>query len=245
MRNKFISITLFGLPALAMTTAALATGPDFKPALITKITERVFTPHGFDDNDNVQVVLDGELKNTCYKAGPVRAKVDAATNTIWIHDHNYYYEGSWCAEVVTPYVRPVELGILEQGRYKVVVENDEGLTIQKGEMKVTASSTLAPDDYLYAPVSEMSVKAGRDGNPQLTLRGTFANTCMKLKAVRPQYSPDNVIEVLPIAEMGTTNCQTMDVPFSETIPLTKVPTGRTLIHVRSLNGQSLNRVFEF
>ncbi len=241
MKNMMTAI-LLGMFA----TMGIASANDIGPALITKVTERVFTPHGFDDNDNVQVVLDGELQSTCYRAGPVEASVDKDTKTIRIHDHNYFYEGCWCAEVVTPYVRAVDIGILPHGNYSVVVENDEGRTLRKGAMNITLATTLAPDDFLYAPVSEASVSIPTDGsNPKLTLRGNFSNTCMTLKEIRPTYSPGNVIEVLPIADMKSENCAEALVPFTVTVPLTNVPKGRTLVHVRSLNGQALNQVYTF
>jgi hypothetical protein len=242
MKGLVTLLVLLGLNLACQVTWA---DEDFKPVLVPKMPERVFTPHGFDSNDNVQVVLDDELASTCYKAGPIETVVDRTKKIIYVRNHNYLYTGCFCAEVTVPYFRAIDLGILGAGAYRVVAEGEDGKAEAKGVMKITLATTAAPDDYLYAPVTEITLRPARNGEPPLlSLRGTITKSCMRFKEVRPIYSEGNVIEVLPIMEMEG-RCEPVSSPFSKTIPLTNAPSGRTLVHVRLLNGQSVNQVYSF
>src|SRR4051812_31719710 len=90
------------------------------PGTLNVIPDRVFAPLGFDDNDNIQIVLDGQLADTCYKLGPTHVRIDQATHKILVRQSAFYYSGAWCAEVRIPYVQTVNLGILPAGNYEIL-----------------------------------------------------------------------------------------------------------------------------
>jgi hypothetical protein len=217
---------------------------DFQPELIVDAPENVFAPYGFDNNDNSQIVIYGNLIDTCHKTGPIQMRVDQSRKVILLRNQIYYYPGCWCADVLTPYTQTINLGVLKTGAYEVVVEKSDGSMEKVASFPVTASMSSSPDDFLYAPVDHVHFnKKSGDSPNEVTLTGTFRNTCMKLRDIKVNYRPNHVIEILPIAEMADKNCEKAEKPFKASIPL-KANSGRALIHVRSLNGQSINQVVE-
>lgn len=94
---KRILVCLVVLCSVAMIPVKVM-AQDFKPALVVQEPENVFTPMGFDDNDDVQIVLYGNLTDTCHKSGPVYTRVDRDRKTIYVRNTVYFYSGCWCAE---------------------------------------------------------------------------------------------------------------------------------------------------
>ncbi|MBI3555961.1 MAG: hypothetical protein HY074_06845 [Deltaproteobacteria bacterium] len=245
-------ITLAALTALAASITNLGTTSGFalaaphievfQPAMVDVVPDHVFVPLGFDDNDNAQIVLDGALTDTCYKMGPTKARVDHEAHKIFVRQHAFYYPGGWCAEVRIPYVQVVDLGILKAGQYEVLIEQADHAAKSLASLPIAFSSTASPDDYLYAPVSEAHLDRASTG---LILGGTFTNACMAFKRTLRNVRTNNVIEVLPIVDMERgVSCAQVSNDFKIVVPLQDVPHGRYLVHIRSLNGQSINRVLD-
>jgi hypothetical protein len=214
----------------------------FAPALVDVSPDTVYTPLGFDDNDNVQIVLDGALPNTCYKIGPASARIDVKEHKVYVHQQAFYYPGAWCAEVRVPYVQTLNLGVLKSGAYEVYVESEGAAPRAAAVLPVAVATSNNPDDYLYAPVTDAHIERG-DEFSTLVLNGVFGNSCMKFLEVKTNVRANGVIEVLPIIQMQTgVTCAEVTLDFNLNVTLKGVPHGRYLIHIRSLNGQSVNRV---
>ncbi|MBI3556269.1 MAG: hypothetical protein HY074_08395 [Deltaproteobacteria bacterium] len=242
--NKVL-VNLAILFSVVIISAKAATAQDFKPVLLVQEPEHVFTPMGFDDNDNVQMVLHGYLSDTCHKTGPVYTRVDKEHKTIYVRNTVYFYSGCWCAAVLTPYLQTLNLGLLGVGSYDVVVEKPDGTFQKMAALPVAVAKTPSPDDYLYAPVDHLHfTQRQAPQSSEITLSGVFRNSCMTLKDVKVTYRPNHVVEVQPIAEMDTTNCTIDAKPFEATVKINPAYRGTALIHVRSLNGQSLNQVVD-
>lgn len=244
-----------GIIAFVLCLSALAHADGsfeaFQPALIPITPDRIFAPLGFDDNDNVQIVLDGELADTCYKLGPTQFKLDAVRQKIYVQQQAYYYPGAWCAQVRVPYVQTVNLGLLPAGQYELVVQSEDGTVKPVASLPVTISASRSPDDFLYAPVTDVYLEKsfgaleGRESFYTLYINGQFNNSCMKFKDLKMNVRANNVIEVLPIVEMDRSgSCSQIVTDFNVGVSLKNVAKGRYLLHIRSLNGQSVNRVVE-
>jgi hypothetical protein len=69
---------------------------------------------------------------------------------------------------------------------------------------------------------------------------------MNLDRVQVLYRVPNVIEVLPYVEYKSgANCIQSSRPFETQVAIQSPWRGKSLIHIRSLNGQSINKVYEF
>ena len=229
-----------------VTSARSSLASDFKPAIVVQTPENVFAPMGFDNNDNAQIVLYGNLPDTCHKAGTVRYRIDKSRKTIFIRNEVYFYSGCWCADVLVPYIQTVNLGVLREGNYEIVVEAPDGSFKKMARFPVSVSTTAGPDEYLYAPVENVHFKKGNGSEPsEVLITGAFRNSCMYLEDVKVTYRPNHVIEIQPVAGMQKGNDCVPDFRlFSAKVELKDSVHGRALIHVRSLNGQALNQVIE-
>lgn len=241
--KKYLVVLSVILSVFAVANFAHA--GDFKPVVKVQLPENAFAPMGFDDNDNAQIVLFGNLPDTCHKAGAVRVRVDRERKTIFIRNEVLFYQGCWCADVLTPYIQTVNLGVLPAGVYSVAIEAPNGSLQRMARLPVSIAMTASPDEHLYAPVEQVQFNGGHDyTSPEAVISGTIRNSCMVLTDIKVNYRLNHVIEFLPIVEMKGENCAPELRPFSAKVKISEAYRGRTLLHVRSLNGQALNQVVE-
>lgn len=226
----FLSLALLGL--------SVATGfADVESKLVNIKLKNVFVPMGFDNNDEVVVTLDGYLPDTCYKLGETEVKKEE--RTISITQKAKEYTGN-CFDVTVPYTRTVRIGVLETGEYTVLTNG--GST--KNVLVIKAATKAGPDDYLYAPVEQ-----ARIAGTSAILHGRFTNNCLKIVETKTNHT-DRTVQLLPIMKLLTEDeagheCIAGEFPFEYTVGLSdlKLDPGRHLLHVRSLDGQSVNTVF--
>lgn len=214
---------------------ALGTSPT--PELIPFKVSQVYIPEGFDDNDNLQVVIEGFFPNGCYKVAP--ASIDTKSEPFKIQANAYRYYG-FCVQMVVPFQQVVNLGIHASKVYDLHAVGLPNLR----KINVEASSNPGPDDYIYAPVKQIYVsrKPGEPTKKRILLSGEFTQSCYRLDRVNISVN-DNVIVVQPIAEKDTAaQCEEGIFPFELSSDLPDLADGRYLVHVRTLNGTSLNRV---
>jgi hypothetical protein len=227
-------------------TGTVGPGDPKKPQLVIVTPTKVFTPYGFDDNDNAQVVVQGNFPNTCYKVGPVETAINPRTHEVRLTSYAYFYDGCWCLDVLVHFTQVVNLGVLDKGQYKVEIQSKDGASHELATLPIAAARSPGPDDHLYAPVREASLESpASDGSRILVLRGNFPNTCMKYQETKIFYRAPNTIEVLPLSVMSGQDCRDVSSPFEIKVALKPTQTGETLIHIRSLNGQSVNLTTEF
>lgn len=206
--------------------------------LVPVSSERTFAPKGFDDNDQTQVVIEGRLPNDCYRLEQASLSSDPVKKEITIQPKASYY--NWlCLEVLVPWTQVITVGHLEPGEWKIKV----GSTGQSELLTINQSSSLSPDDFVYAPVDSMNIDV-IEKIAVATIKGRFATRCGELSEVKVIDS-GKTIEVLPIMTAGTArNCERKDLPFEYKFELPQKSMGRYLVHVRSLNGQAINQVYE-
>lgn len=218
-----------------------------QPSLVAVAPEHVFTPPGFDDNDNSQIVVAGNLMNTCFKVGPATTQINPKARKIVIRTQAYHYESSWCIYMLIPYIQTIDLGMLPLGIYDVFVEDTSGKQKSMGTLPISESANTGPDDALYAPVTEAYIeKTEESKSPVMTLSGVMTSSCMELKQVNVKYRAPNVVEIFPLATIRAhQDCKTISRPFSAKVTVQAPWKGTTLIHVRALNGQAINKVFDF
>lgn len=244
-----IASALIVAPLICLSFAARAEVPSVtrEPAPV----EKVFVPQGFDDNDNAEVIVQGRFPNACMKTGPVGRKIDLDTKTITLTPEVYVYRGEPCAQVIVPFTQRVTFGTLSAGTWKIVVEGMPSLNALP--LVVERARSAAPDDFLYAPVEEVVLLPGTMGSRQkLVISGNWPHLqgdgCFSLKEIRTHLGPDNTLVVRPISEILPASRCTRTTGrkrvFQGSVTLDKPLTADSLIHVRTLNGESLNKFFE-
>jgi hypothetical protein len=230
-----LSSSLSPLPALS------------QPRTVVGKPQTIYAPGGFDSNDNAQIVLAGVFSGYCMKVGATHHQVDFKNFRIYV-SQQISMTGS-CSELAMylPYSIVVDLGSLPEGVYQVSAQEQNGQYTPMTHLKIaraaSPASSVATDERLYAPVRSMEFWPG-DGSraPVLTLKGVLTNTCLSVEEARVVYSAPNLVEVLPLVRIKKQNCKPSVSEFILPVSLTNFPSSETLIHVRSMNGQSLNKI---
>ena len=235
--GRILGVVLLGA-AFFFSTVTKADGP----ALVPVNLDKAYIPIGFDDNDRAEISVAGQLPNSCYKVGTYRHEVDKAKKVITVEQSAYVYFGM-CLQVIVPYSQKIDLGILEEGMYQIKDASSGKLL---GSLPVGRAKTEAADDYLYAPVTDAQIRV-HDGKNVLFIQGSFTDRCMKLKEVKIAYFND-VIVVQPIAQYadgGADECGFHMTRYRHEVPLKDGLAGEWLVHVRSMDGNALNRFVQF
>ncbi len=90
----FIVLNLLGFTALAS---------DPTPQIVSASYKNLYTPKGFDTNDNVQITAEGAFSSSCFKIAPPKISVSETDRTITLDAQAYKYSGI-CMQVRMPVV---------------------------------------------------------------------------------------------------------------------------------------------
>ncbi len=238
MQNS--SILAFALLILSAASGAAFADDDPVPNPPIPVDVRdVFVPVGFDNNDEVEIVLDGYLPDTCYKLAFSRVTFDEATRTFAIRQYARKMPGI-CFETPVPFTIEAPLGLVKAGDYDVTSRGADGQPLD-----VAVATRDGADDYFYAPVDSVRVERTVGGTGlQAVIEGRFTSSCMRFAELR-LVDTGRTLQLLPIIRLMTqADCRIQERPFLEKIKLpTTMTSGRHLLHVRSLNGKAQNAVF--
>ncbi len=238
VRNAVVLIT--SLMSFTFTLASAKADPT--PRLIPSPVEKVFVPQGFDDNDNTEVVLHGHFPNTCYKVGPVKVEMGSDGKSITLEAFAYYYGGVGCAQVLVPFVQTASLGMLTEGTFQIKIKGQPNMPARG--LEIAHAHSQSPDDFLYAPVESASIKVSEDGRATLKVEGTYPYMfigCMLITELRTLTTADNVVVVQPITEIKDDAECPLTKDFVVEKDLGTLLQAEYLIHVRTLDGNALNR----
>jgi hypothetical protein len=241
-------VCLLGVVSLA--SVGFASSKKSIPQIQPFAVEQIYIPFGFDDNDNSEVIIHGSLPNTCYKFKEFQPTVDAEAKSVSINAFVYQYPNINCLQMMIPFTGFVKLGVLKKGDYKVQVTTTPQLSSQN--LNITSAKTESADEFLYAPVDSVSLTAPKEeaGQYDLNLQGRFPNMligCMVMKEVKAQLQGNNLLVVQPIAEIADDErCAQLapDLSYKISTKVSGDMPADVLVHVRSLNGQSVNRHYD-
>ena len=142
--------------------------------------------------------------------------------------------------------KTLSLGELKAGKYIFYYQN-EAQTLQK-EMLVKKANEISIDEALYAPISNIFIPEliYTTQRAQVVLTGIYHNNCQLLENNHITVTKlNNVYVILPKSKLlAKKNCETKKYPIQQIVDLGKIQQpGIYLIHVRSLSGLSVNKVF--
>ena len=225
-------------------------------AMEIPVSQVLFPEKGFDNNDNVELVLDGNLPNKCTQLGETKVLIDKATRNIVVTQLAELRDIPDCKPTTTsakipqqkypiPFTKVVGLGHLLVGEYTVVYRNSLGLSMKTLTIDETHVNTI--DQINYAYISDAFIPAINKVGKELTLilTGVVFNSC---EVFDPQVKVERVGDVfivLPkVNPTGERDCFYAQKPIQGIVKLGKVDHGgRFLVHIRSSTGVSLNKVF--
>jgi hypothetical protein len=244
-KNTILSFAACALLIPAAGFASPTTGSTQGKA-VTVLPDYTFTPKAFDTNDNSQIVLHGTFHEVCARLAPSSYTVDIAQKKIVVRNQAYTTPNCISIFVNTPYTSVINLGVLPAGTYKVYAADVNGSEKYMEVLPVTeAQNPTQTDNYYYAQVEELNtVKASKAHTQTIVLKGVITNSCLSIKEVKTNLTAGNVYDVLPIMAGTGGNCRTIHQPFEKQVELPNFPDAPTLINVRSMGGQSIERVID-
>ncbi len=214
-------------------------GLSASPTIETVTFDRIYVPVGFDSNDNIEFVGEGRFENGCYRPLAPKTEIDLANKIITVGPLAYKYPGL-CVQVILPFSRVVEVGVLPAGEYRIL---QKGTGRELGKLGVTEARRVEPDNFLYAPVSQAFFDQNQ-AQAEIRLKGNLPVPCMKFEEIKTTIT-NNVIVVQPIVRFADPGeCSTDPLTYSKIIPVGDISAGRYLLHIRSMNGASVNTLVD-
>lgn len=229
MKRIFCVLTL-------LMIAGLAHGQ----VVITSPVDHLYVPTGFDDNDNIEVIVTGKFKDTCHARNKYEVKVKDKHISITITGLNTRTQDAECETFSVPYVENVTIGNLPSGDYHLTVNNK--LT---GQLAVSAARTNRVDDHLYAMVDyvELGFTGGINGSVFLVGR---MMECLALKRVEVISNGKDAVSILPIMEKVSSTCLETRKPFDIPVnfDIKEFKSKSVLLFVRTMDGKSVHTIIE-
>ena len=217
--------------------------------------QNVFAPiDGYDDNDNVEVVLHGALPNSCYTVADSFYELLDDGVTVAIHQYATRTTDGICADdsklpehlaMIIPFNKELSIGRYNAFGYSLQFKTASGLQTRPLHISIAQAPTI--DNLPYAIVSNVATADIVNGlDPvQVTLTGVLNSTCTALNDDIKIIKQGDVFVVLPtIRVIPGVKCAQILLPYKRKVNLGRALPGDYLVHVRSMNGHSVNRVIE-
>ena len=248
MKNFFYAVFIFGLFAVNYSFAE-------DKDVVEVASEAAFVPKsGFDDNDNITVVLHGSLPNSCYTIANHIVERNKNQPEIRIRQFATRRRDGVCAQKelpphlasIVPFTEEVSVGSLAEGNYSLYYWNKAQGTGTK-KFAVEKAPTIDRDTFPYAATSNATVRdIAREGDHvRVTISGVLTSGCQALPERINVQKVDDVYVVLPVLNIRKNVLCTESIrPFQRTMELGTPDQGHYLVHVRSMNGKAISRVFE-
>jgi hypothetical protein len=234
-------VVLAAMGIFSATVVAEGTSPERVQVRI----ERGWMPIGFDDNDQAEIIVAGELPNDCHTIGPT--KVEHTNLGIEVTQYAYRYQ-TGCSGYAVPYSQRVDLGILKSANYTVL----EGGTAKiLTRTAIAVAKNTAVDDFMYAPVTSATILREATG-PVLYLTGNLPSHSVRIKEIVVNTYEDSIV-VQPVVEpvppmdplWKKLGSLTAHPRFQIRKPLKELPKGTFLLHVRAQNGKGISQLENF
>lgn len=230
MSSLLLTLALCPLAAIAQ-----------RPTVIDAPVDHVFVPAGFDNNDNVEVVVTGYFPNPCYNRNDVTVKVVDDLIKISVTASVKEDKGSLCAAMIVPFKEDISVGNLQGGDYKIVV--NEGTPFElKDSIKIVEAASQNQDDHIYAMVDyvDLGFTGGSLGDTRLI--GWKPSDCLELDRVEYRSNGKDTVIVMPIMKKVRDFCPMKLTPLE--VPVRFNPSeyshSKVLLMSRTIDGRSVN-----
>jgi hypothetical protein len=203
--------------------------------------DHVYTPAGFDSNDNTEIVVTGFLPNLCYKAPKSSVVVKDGKVSIEIKAMKNQLAMGFCADVIVPYIEYINVGVLDKGNYLVAV-NEHTNWEKKNKLQIAEASSSSIDEAIYANVEE--IEKSDEGSRKVLLKGYNPSDCFELKEIVVKDNGIDTYSVLPKMKQVKAFCPKKMIPFTYEFEVPQnLEADKVLLHVRVMDGRSVNAFF--
>lgn len=229
-RFSILSMSLF----LCIASASIARSQED----VSISLEHVFVPKGFDSNDiKVEIIVIGELPNTCFIHPRGDVKVVNNQITIEMKATKLSGEDMSCIMAAVPYLVPVSLGQLSEGRYNIEV-NAGAASETHNSLTVERPHSGSVNNFTYAKVTKITET---NDDRKIIIEGFHPSSCMEISRVDVITNERNdTYSVLPILKQVEDICDRRLKPFVKEVTLPAITNPKKLAHIRTIDGTALN-----
>ena len=214
--------------------------------VVTAPVDHLFIPSGFDNNDNVEVVVTGKFPNPCYSTNKVDVHVIDETIKINVTSLAKKFQSlRTCDDLKIPFSETVAVGSLQAGSYRIVVNENSPYEI-KDKMEIAVSSSNSVDENIYAQIDyvDLGFTGGLSGD--VTLVGSNISSCLSFDKVEFIHNNKDTFSIMPIMKKNGMDCP--EVKSRLEIPIKINPEilegKKVLLFVRSMEGKSVQSFIE-
>lgn len=201
----------------------------------------VFSPAGFDSNDNVELVVTGYLPNLCYRSPQSTVSVKDGKISVSVKAQKSIAGMGFCANVIVPFIEHIKVGVLDKGRYQIAV-NENSSFVKKSIIAIAEASSNSIDEVVYANVDD--IVREDDGTRKMLLKGYNPSDCFELKEIVVIDNEIDTYSVLPKMKQVKAHCPKKMIPFTYEFDVPeKLESDKVLLHVRVMDGRSVNTIF--
>jgi hypothetical protein len=204
--------------------------------------KHLFVPAGYDNNDNVELVVTGVFPNTCYSNYKSEVKVSGDQINIKVLALTKENEANVnCENIEVAYKEVVTVGSLQGGNYKVLVNEKKQDTLN-----ISEASTNSVDDHVYAVVDyiDLGFTGGASGDALIV--GTTPNGCFEFDKVEYLSNNKDTLSIMPILKKVRDICGKKRSRIY--VPVKFNPAhfnnDQVLLFTRTIQGKSVNAVVE-
>ena len=202
--------------------------------------KNIFSPEGFDSNDNVEVIVEGHLPNLCHKTPMKTVSINGNSIDIKVTALHYHDSNPFCPQVIVPFLETVSLGVLDKGDYKITV-NGKTIFEKEGSLSINESTSDAVDEHVYARVNYIEKT---EGSRIVKLKGYNPSDCFVLDKIEVINNGKDVYSILPQMKQVRPDCpmEMLEFEYEVEVP-NDLKSDRVLLHVRAMKGKSVNTIF--
>lgn len=223
---------LFKVIAMALALIIVA-APEAAVIIEDVPVDHVFSPQGYKSNDDAEIVIKGYLPDLCYKSPMSKVSVEGNKINISLQAYREIGENVRCAEMLSNFLKPVQVGVLDKGNYEIYVNGKAQPSLHIGEF-----DSDALDDRVLANVH----KAVADHELKIVkLQGFNPSDCYSLDEVEIISNENDSYSILPKMNKVSDHCPMKMVPFEIEVQVPEdLEKEFILLHVRSMYGKSVN-----
>lgn len=227
--KRLLTAFTIALPLLSFATP---------PEVVTSPVDHLFVPSGFDNNDNVEIVVTGKYPNPCFVRNG--SEVEVKDDKVFITVTSLRRDGSDCQPMAVPFSESVTVGNLQAGNYEIVV-NQSTRNELKENLDVAVSRSTGVDDHIYAIVDyvELGFTGGLGGDAMLMARSP--SDCVVFDRVEYLSNNKDTVSILPIMKKVSETCKEKTKRFQIPVKFDPraLPNKDILLFVRSIEGKSV------
>ncbi len=204
--------------------------------------EQIFVPNGFDDNDDIVVMVYGVYDMSCEEMVSHSFEIDESNSIIYLDSKKVIHANQQgCTENFEPFYKEYNLGTLPAAEYKVVARGEVPIV---DTLKVQASQTDNKDVFNYPDMVEIRIALKPSGRASLYIDVPLQNSCQRLSTVSIQRRSPTFWEVYPIMGQEQRNdCEKGLLIQTKEVDLGEVPVDTHIFYIRTKQGES-NFYFE-